>query len=40
MTTASPQPDVRAQHAHRRAMFWSLVLILVGAMIAPLSGYV
>ncbi len=40
MTTASPHTNGRAQNAHRRAMIWSLVLILAGAMIAPLSGYV
>lgn len=40
MTTASPHTNGRAQNAHRRAMIWSLVLILAGAMLAPLSGYV
>ncbi|PSQ90677.1 MAG: formate dehydrogenase subunit gamma, partial [Proteobacteria bacterium SW_6_67_9] len=36
MTTASKQS---AKRAHRRAMIWSLAVILVGAMLAPLSGY-
>lgn len=30
----------RGRRAHRRAFGWSLAVILVGAMIAPLSGYV
>lgn len=40
MTTTSTQPNKRARRAHGRAILWSLVAILVGAMLAPLSGYV
>ncbi len=30
----------RAKHVHKRIMLWSLLLIGLGAMIAPLGGYV
>ncbi|MFP4252768.1 MAG: formate dehydrogenase subunit gamma [Guyparkeria sp.] len=40
MTTASTQSTQRGRRAHKRAMLWSLAIILVGAMVAPLSGYV
>lgn len=40
MGTASVDSKGHARSVHRRAMLWSLVLILVGAMVAPLSGYV
>lgn len=40
MATASASRKSRARSAHMRAMAWSLALIVGGAMIAPLSGYV
>ncbi len=40
MSTAEPHREGRARASHRRAMIWSLALILVGAMVAPLTGYV
>lgn len=39
MATQSAQQRTRAR-AHRRALVWSLVVIIAGAMIAPLGGYV
>ena len=40
MTTASSRSHARGHRAHRRAMVWSLAIILAGAMLAPLTGYV
>jgi len=39
-STASNAERARAARIHRKIMRWSLVTILLGAMIAPLSGYV
>lgn len=40
MGTASVDSKGRARSVHRRAMLWSLALILVGTLVAPLGGYV
>ena len=40
MATAQANRGKRVRSAHRRAVAWSLVIIVVGAAVAPLGGYV
>ncbi|MEX0607302.1 MAG: formate dehydrogenase subunit gamma [Halofilum sp. (in: g-proteobacteria)] len=40
MSTVTVSNESRARRAHKRALGWSLVAILVGAVVAPLGGYV
>jgi len=40
MATATAGSRARARAAHKRGLLWGLVVILVGAMVAPLGGYV
>lgn len=40
MSTATASNHSRARRAHRRALGWSVAAILVGAMVAPLGGYI